>query len=94
MTINQQTDFDKNAKEYFGHVTIKDASSNELGTHLLVALVRGINSDFKQIIGAHVTGSRIPGASMKSYTEKCVTFMENAGFKIVAIGSDMGNNNK
>lgn len=96
MSISAENDFDKNEKKFYGYVTLKDTDEDDrtLGRHLLVALIRGVKSNYKQVIGAHIVDSRIDGKLFKNFMEECIKFVEEVGLTVVAVGSDMGSNNR
>ncbi len=92
MEISEQLDYDKNLKQYFGHVTLGD--SNILGNHLLLVLARGVKSHWKQAIGCHITSRSTNGTIMKTFILACIDFVEGVGLQVVALSSDMGSNNR
>lgn len=65
MIISQQHDFDKNSKEYYGHIIIENAKTTRWGTNSLIAQVRGITGDYKQIIDLHITECKIQGVAIR-----------------------------
>lgn len=86
MEIRPQTAYDKNEKQFFGNITIE---KENLGNHILIALIRGVTQNWKECIAFEVTGN-----STEPFLDKCIEFAEKCGLYVIAVSSDMGNSNR
>ncbi len=92
MMIDSGPDFDKYRKEMFGNVTL--GSDPEPATHLLLALIRGLRSNWKQVIAVEFTSTKLQASELKAFIDNCIKHVENAGLRVVSFVSDMGNKNQ
>lgn len=94
MQISKENDYNKHMKQFLGYITLGTGEKEELGSHLLVVLLRGIYSNWKQLIAAHITGTSLNKNVFKQFIEKCITSVETSGLRVIALSSDMGAANK
>lgn len=90
--IADQVDFEKHKKQFYGKVTL--GNNNEIGTHVLVVLIRGIKAPWKQLIAAHVTGKSTTAELIKGFLIEVISFLNERGIRVPYIISDMGNSNR
>lgn len=72
---------------------VNSEKQKQLGNHALIALVQGITQKWKQVVRCHITSDSIDGKDLKTFVFDCISFLENCGLNVVALGSDMGRNN-
>lgn len=95
MEVSPQLDFDKNTNQHYGFVTLGD--KEKLSDHLTVVLIRGVATNWKQVIGVEATSGTYKDIKPEVYYEflkDCVTAVEEAGLKVISLTSDMGNSNR
>lgn len=94
MQIKPNEDYDKIKKKFMGYVTLGSKKQlGELGTHIVVVLIRGLKNPWKQIIAVEVTGVSTQAEHMYDLLNRCLKFVESMGLTVVSLISDMGNNN-
>lgn len=94
MVISEQIDYDKSNGKSFGYTTLGDIS-NVLGTKIFLVLLRGIKNQWKQIIACHVTPKEsINVQVLKEFILQCISSVEDCGFYIFALSSDLDNKNR
>jgi len=59
MKISKQLTYNKNTAEVGGYCTLGDSEKWKIGSKLLLAVIRGIKSKWKQVIGCHITGTKV-----------------------------------
>lgn len=94
MEISKQLTYNKNTAEVGGYCTLGDSEKGTTGSKLLLAVIRGIKSKWKQVIGCHITGTTVDGLAMKQFINECLSACKNAGLHVISYGSDMGPENR
>lgn len=94
MKINSQLCYDKHKKRLLGYNTRGKLNGNEPGQSLLIDVLRGLKSKWKQVVGADITGSSTSGEELKEFTEKGLDSSTDCGLSILGLASDMGNENR
>lgn len=91
MQILQSQDYDKVKKKFLGYVSL--GKTSELATHLLVVMVRGLKTKWKQVIACVSTAKSTNNLCMKQLLHECIDFCTECDLKVVSVTSDMGGNN-
>ncbi len=95
MRIKSGQYYNKHSGRFVGKVTLGVSSSDiEEGSFVLVVLVRGIRNRWKQIVGAHITSSKVSGDTLKNFLHECITAVEKIGLHVLTVSSDMGVTNR
>ncbi|KAF4529750.1 hypothetical protein B566_EDAN018019 [Ephemera danica] len=93
MTLKPDICYDKGQKKTIGKCTL--GNTEETATKLLVLAARGVTKRWKQIIGVHLVNDvPPPGDTMLQFVTDGVIALENAGFSLAAVVSDMGAENR
>lgn len=92
MEISKQLAYNKSERTTVGHITLPAGTT--IGTKLLIVLVRGIKQNWKQVIAAHVTNGSAEDEVLRQFIDQCIQFCNNCGLKVIALGSDMGHENR
>lgn len=87
MEISNQLTYNKNTSEVGGYCTLRDLGKGKTGNKLLLAVIRGIKSKWKQVIGCHITGTTVDGLAMKQFIEECLSACKNVGLQVISYGS-------
>lgn len=88
MAITPGTSYDTSLKKYFGNVTLPDHSG--LATHVLVFMLGGITSRWKQVVAYYFTSDSVNGDIFKNSIHQIFEKTEDLGLNILSITSDMG----
>jgi hypothetical protein len=92
MEIQQAIRMDAGLKRIVGMCSLP--SCDEVGTHILVAQLHGLTAKWHSTVAWHVTGRCTNGNTLYVFLLSLLTELANAGFRVVAIGSDMGGCNQ
>lgn len=92
MEIASAIDYDISSSAYIGHETLGDGS--ELATQLLVVMIRGINTNWKQVVGYHLCSKKARDDSLYKFLLDCIVKVEGVGYKVRGVVSDMGPKNQ
>lgn len=92
MVISSQKTFDKHGKRLLGSVTTDDSGAD--GKKLMIALIRGLKNNWKQVIGAHITPVSVRPEAMQKFLYEVLDFCIDNGLRPIALASDMGNENR
>jgi hypothetical protein len=96
MELKEALEYDKGQQSIIGYCTMGDT---EVRSNKLLALVaRGITLKWKQVIGWHFTSdkkSKSPtGKELLEFVYQGVKELENAGYEVCGVTSDMGSSNQ
>ena len=93
--IKERLEYDKGLKRIMGSVSedIYGHSSN-LASHALCFMVRGVRTNWKQMVAWYATGPSTPGVKQWQVAEKLIELLYERGITVRAIVSDMGPNNQ
>lgn len=94
MEISDQLTYNKNTAEIGGYCTLGENEKDKTRSKLLLAVIRGIKSKWKQVIGCHITGTSVDGPAMKKCIEECLSACKNIVLQVISYGSDMGPENR
>jgi hypothetical protein len=101
MQVSKQLEYDKGLNVFLGSVSaevlLQSASSSDalpLASHALVFMIRGLTSNWKQVIAYYLTGVSVSGHVLWELTENIVQLLGNSGINVRAVVSDMGAANK
>ena len=92
MEIASNKVFDVSENRFVGGVSL--GSKDVPGKHYTVVLVRGLKSQWKQVIAHEITGPTTSGEDMFDLISRCILACQQIGLIVKAIVSDMGSNNK
>lgn len=92
MQIDSIQDYDKNEKKFFGNVTL--GNTNDVGTHIVTVLIRGIKTYWKQTVASEVTGKSTSPQHITDLIERSITRVEEFGLRVLGVTSDMGPSNQ
>lgn len=60
----------------------------------MVLMARGVSVKWKQIIGTHLTDNKgVVGKTLWEFVKEGITSLENVGYRVTGITSDMGSSN-
>jgi len=76
----------------FEDMSVKSCGK-EPATTALYFMIRGLNENWKQIIGYFFTCRGMPGEAQKIHLCQCIKLVEEIGLKVVGIVCDQGANN-
>lgn len=87
--------FDIGSQSFVGDITIPLAKSTSTGeaSHLLVFMIRGLSSNYKQIVGYEFTGNSTNAVSLKGKIVEIVEKVEEIGLRCNGLTGDMGPSN-
>ena len=101
MQVSKQLEYDKGLNKFLGLVsndvmlpTASSSSSVPLASHALVYMIRGITSNWKQVVAYYLTGVSVSGDVLWKLTKNLVQLLGNKGINVRAVVSDMGAANK
>lgn len=88
MAITPGKIYDASMCKYFGDVTLPEHSG--VATHVLVFLLAGVNSRWKQIVAYYFTSNTVFGSVFKEIVFTIFKEADEIGLNILSITSDMG----
>lgn len=88
MAIQPGSNYCSNLKKYVGPVTL--SGNGELANHLLVFMLVGLRSRWKQVVGYHFTGDSIKNGGIKSILFELINKAEAIGLQVHAVINDCG----
>lgn len=88
MAITPGNTYDSSLNKYYGNVTLPDHSG--IATHVLVFMLGGVNTRWKQIVAYYFTGDSVNGAAFNDIIKKIFDKAVALGLNILSITSDMG----
>lgn len=91
MAINVSEDYDPSKKQFMCFVSLDNKEN--LGTHLLAVLIRGIRKPWKQIVAIEITDSSTKATDMIYLIYRSVRFVRSCGLCVLSVTSDMGRKN-
>lgn len=92
MAITPSLNFDTSLNKYFGKVTLPGHEGE--ATHVLVFMLGGISSRWKQTIAYYFTGNSVNGSIYHNIVVNIIQQVEALGLKIISLTSDMGSSNQ
>ena len=92
MEIDNIHAFNTSTKCFIGNVTLGDTSAT--ANHYMVAMIRGLQSPWKQVIAHELTGPSTSGPAMHNFLSEVVDAAREIGLIVRASISDMGANNR
>ena len=72
----------------------KERFSCRVGDHCLVAMVKGIKREWKQVIGYWISDGPISATSLLNIVHLCVSELQKIGFSVKLLVCDQGTNNQ
>ena len=101
MQVRKSLEYDKGLCSFIGCVTdvvssVKATQSSEinLASHVLVFMVRGVTTKWKQVVAYYLTGDSVSGAIMWNMTRSIIGELAIIGANVKAVVSDMGSSNR
>ncbi|XP_023212642.1 uncharacterized protein LOC111615469 [Centruroides sculpturatus] len=91
MEVQEALAYSKQYKSFLGLVTFGNTSVK--ANHLLVFLIRGLSTSWKQIIAYHATASSTKGEDIKNFLFHVIEHLKAIGLNVVAVVSDMNSCN-
>lgn len=88
MSITPGTVFDSSLNKYFGNVTLPEHTG--IATHVLVFMLGGITTRWKQVVAYHFTGDSVNGVVFESIIRCIFQKVADLNLNILSITSDMG----
>lgn len=88
MAITPGTIYDTSLNKYFGQVTLSEHSGT--ATDVLVFMLAGVNSRWKQIVEYYFTSNTVFGSVFKNIIFTIFKKSHETGLNILSITSDMG----
>lgn len=88
MAITPGHIYDTSLNKYFGQVTLPEHTG--MATHVLVFMLAGINTRWKQVIAYYFTGNSVNGSVFKKIINMIFEEARNINLDIVSVTSDMG----
>jgi hypothetical protein len=95
--LKEKLEYDKGLKRLMGTVTEQLNSQNSdlvLASHALCFMVRGIRTNWKQIVAWFATGNSVSGVTQWEIAKKIIQLLHERGVTVLAVVSDMGPNNQ
>src|SRR5277367_817070 len=94
MAISDESQYDPFRKRFVGGVTLGEPAKPGDQHHILVALVRGVSTAWKQVIAYEVTGASVSGPDMAKFATTVIQTLRSVGLIVCAQVTDMGGANK
>lgn len=92
MAISPGNTYDTSLNKYFGQVTLPDHSGT--ATHVLVFMLAGINTRWKQVVAYYFTGNSVNGSIFKDIMLMIIEEAKSINLNIMSVTSDMGSCNQ
>lgn len=92
MAITPTSFYDTSLNKYIGNVTLPEHKG--VATNVMVFMLGGITSRWKQTVGYYFTGKSVNGIVYDRIIKDIIAKSEEIGLKIVSIISDMGSSNQ
>jgi len=102
MQVRKALEYDKGLSSFLGRVSddvvqnkqrIKD-DCIELANHVLVFMVRGLTSNWKQVVAYYLTGDSVAGSVLWELTRNIIVDLGKINVNVRAVVSDMGSCNR
>jgi hypothetical protein len=97
MQLKERLEFDQGLKRFVGYISPETLSvsdipenCNALACHVIVFMVRGMASSWKQTVAYLFTGMTFPKDRYWLFTKTVIAAVESSGLKVSAVTSDMG----
>ena len=101
MQVSKQLQYDKGLNKFLGSVSTEVLmqtgscdSTVPLACHALVYMIRGLTSNWKQVVAYYLTGASVSGEALWQLTKNLVQVLGGCGINVRAVVSDMGAANK
>lgn len=94
MAISPSFDYDGRTDSIIGHVTLPDGEKDQRATHVQVALLGGVSSRWKQVVGFWFTGNSTPASEAGHQLYELIKRATEIGLNVIAVTSDMGPSNQ
>ena len=92
MAITPGNVFDTSLNKYFEDVTLPEHTG--IATHVLVFMLGGVTTRWKQVVAYHFTGNSVNGAVFKNIIESIIKIAKDLKLNILSVTSDMGSCNQ
>jgi len=97
MQIKRALEFDRSINRYIGSISPEVGGPDDvpvLSDHALVFMLRGMTSNWKQVVAYFFTGSSVEGGLLWGLVKQVVIDAAAAGLCVRAVVSDMGSSNQ
>lgn len=94
MVISSGCQYDVRSDSLVGHVTLPDQDDAGEATHVLVAMVCGLSTRYKQIVAYFFTGNSTPPKDLGLKILDILRETHKIGLKVISMTSDMGPSNQ
>jgi hypothetical protein len=92
MAITPSSTFDASLNKYFGKITLPEHEGD--ATHVLVFMLGGISTRWKQTVAYYFTGDSVRGNVYEQIIVEIIKKTEALGLKVVSLTSDMRSSNQ
>ncbi|KAF2893260.1 hypothetical protein ILUMI_12916 [Ignelater luminosus] len=90
MEIEESLDFDASLDSYVGYSSMKqDKILRKLGNRLFICILRGLNSNWKQVIAYHIINKTGSNDEIFHLIKNVIIKVEDIGYKVLGLVSDM-----
>jgi hypothetical protein len=90
--ITEGNQYDSALNKYFGEVTLPEHVA--LANHVLVFMLGGVNTRWKQVVAYYFTGNSVNGQIFADIIKEIFENSKRIGLNILSVTSDMGGSNQ
>lgn len=92
--ISKAVEYDVSLKKFVGYVSQSFPTSDEVASHVLCFMAKGITTKWKQVLAYFYTGSSVDGGKLWAMTKEIIKELGVRGFMVNAVVSDMASSNQ
>jgi len=101
MAVRKCLEYDKGLRSFVGEVSTEVAKSHcaestdvELASHALVIMIRGLTTNWKQVVAYYLTGNSVNGNVLWNLLKQIVVDLQTIDVNVRAVVCDMGSCNR
>jgi len=103
IAVRKCLEYDKGLRSFVGHISQEmcshscegsTVSSFELASHALVVMVRGLTTNWKQVVAYYLTGSSVEGHILWGVMKQIIEYLNSVQINVRAVVCDMGSCNR
>ena len=103
MAVRKYLEYDKGLRSFVGQVSedvsggasaTRADSAIALASHALVVMVRGLTTNWKQVVAYYLTGDSVQGAILSNIITRVITELSTVDVNVRAVVCDMGSCNR